>query len=528
MVERRAGSTGRRSQLWLLAPGAALFALLRIPSFFEPHWYSDEASYVGVAKSLLRGHVLYAQIWNNKPPLQSWTIAGVVQLFGPSEAGLHLLTFVTGLATLGAVAYAAWRILGPRRAAVAVAIAGVALGLPVLDAELALPESLLIAPVSWAGALLLVRIDPRRAAAEPRRFPLWAVVVGVLAAAGIAYQQTVVAEATAFALAIAFSPSTRRRDLLGYAGTVMLITATWVGIAVADAGAGRVGFALAGFYVAYTQSVLPGTPRGVALHFAEVVVAGLLLCGGAFLSRRMRSPMWAAALWAGAALLVAALAKQPYAHYLTAAVAPVSLVLAGLPMPRELRRFVRSPALLRAAPQAAALVMAGAMASVAGLDWIPQAAPSPAQNSYRTLTQYYGGAVAAAFKQEDADWDESFDTRVTADAAVASWLHKEGLSGASAVVWSSDAWVYSLADLPVLMPTPPIYNDEVLLGQNGPVADAVASLSPTLIVAAADAVRQFPEISRLLDGREYEQVFASRSESVWVRSDVVASLPAEQ
>ena len=71
------------------------------------------------------------------------------------------------------------------------------LGLPVIDAELALPESLLIAPVTWAGALLLVRIDPRRPRAASRRLPLWPFVVGALVAAGIAYQQTVVAEAAA-------------------------------------------------------------------------------------------------------------------------------------------------------------------------------------------------------------------------------------------------------------------------------------------------------------------------------------------
>ncbi len=149
--------------------------MLRLPSFFEPHWYTDEASYVGVARALLRGRVLYSQIWNNKPPLQSWTIAAEVRLFGASETGLHALTFLTGLLALAAVAYAAARLLGPRRALVATLLCAVALGLPVIDAELALPESLLIAPVTWAGALLLVRIDPRRPATPSRRVPGMAV-----------------------------------------------------------------------------------------------------------------------------------------------------------------------------------------------------------------------------------------------------------------------------------------------------------------------------------------------------------------
>jgi len=53
---------------WLTGP-IALFALLRIPSFLEPHWYTDEAGYVTTARSLLEGKVLYSQVWNNKPPI---------------------------------------------------------------------------------------------------------------------------------------------------------------------------------------------------------------------------------------------------------------------------------------------------------------------------------------------------------------------------------------------------------------------------------------------------------------------------
>jgi 4-amino-4-deoxy-L-arabinose transferase-like glycosyltransferase len=507
----------RGSALWWTAPSFLVFTVLRLPSFFEPHWYTDEASYVSVAKSLLQGRVLYSQIWNNKPPLQSWTIAAVVRVFGPSEVGLHLLTFASGVAALAAVAYAATRILGVRRACVATLLCAVALGLPVLDAELALPESLLIAPVSWAGALLLVRIDPRRPVATQRRVPTWPFVVGALVAAGIAYQQTVVAEGAAFGIILAVSPRTRWRDLAAYVGTVAVITAAWLSAAIATAGASKVAFALVGFYIAYTRSVLPSDGSGVALHIAAVGAAAILFCVGAFVCRRLRTPAWAVLLWAAASLLVAAMAGQPYAHYLTAAVVPVSLAVAVVPLPGRLRSWRRGDA-LRVVPAVAALVIAAALARVTGLDWVPEAAPSPLQNSTRTLTQYYGGAVRAVIQGDDGDWDEQFDSHVPADAAVASWIAEHGYTGASAVVWSSDSWVYSLADLPVLMPTPPIYNDEVLLGNNGPVADEVATLNPTLIIVSSDAESQWPEISGLLDGGTYQRVFGSGPLTIWLRN----------
>jgi hypothetical protein len=313
------------------------------------------------------------------------------------------------------------------------------------------------------------------------------------------------------------SPRTRWRDLVAYLGTIAVITAAWLSVAIATAGASRVAFALVGFYIPYTRSVLPSSGAGVVVHIAEVGVAALLLCAGAFACRRLGTAVWAVLVWAAAALLVAAMAGQPYAHYLTAAVAPVSLAVAAIPLPDRLRSLDRGDA-LRLVPAVAALVIAAALARVTGLDWVPQAAPSPAQNSSRTLTQYYGGAVHSAIIGDDSDWDEQFDAHVPADAAVVSWISTHGYSDASTVVWSSDAWVYSLADLPVLMPTPPIYNDEVLLGNNGPVATAVAAINPTLIVVSEDAQLQWPEITSVLDGGAYHRVFVSGPIAIWLRS----------
>ncbi len=165
------------------------------------------------------------------------------------------------------------------------------------------------------------------------------------------------------------------------------------------------------------------------------------------------------------------------------------------------------------------------MASVAGLDWMPNAVPVSI-NATRTLQQYYGGAITSALHiSNKSDWDNDFDWRVAADEAVASWLKDKGLAGTSAVIWSSDSWLYSLADLPVLMPTPPIYNDEVLLGINGEVEAYVDALQPEVIVVAADTKAEYPEIEKLLVTSRYQAMYASDPEVVWVRTDVVPQLP---
>ncbi|HEX6538653.1 MAG TPA: glycosyltransferase [Candidatus Dormibacteraeota bacterium] len=518
---------------WLLFTSAVvLFAIARLPSFWEPHWYTDEAGYVTTAQTLLGGHALYSQIWTNKPPLTVLMVAAVVHFFGTGEAALHLLTAASGLAAVGAVFWAAWRLLGPRRAVVASLIVALALGLPVLDAELILPESLLIAPIAWAGALIAVRISARRdGAPPPRGFVLWPFVAGALVAAAIAMQQSALAETLAFTLALLMSPVARFRDAASFLGTVVLITGGWLAAVIAMAGVHTVAFALVGFYIPFTQSVLPGNHVGTLLHFGAALAAGLLFAGGALLQRRSPRPTWFFLLWAGAALMVAGVSGQPYAHYLTPAAAPVALCLASIhriPLRRVTR--ARVAAGLRIAPQLTGVLIAAFMASNAGLDWVPSPTPSsllngqPINNS-RNFDVYYGGALAAVFGlQTRDDWAQGFDSRVPGDVAAAGYIKSEGLAGAPAVVWSSDAWLYALAELPNLMPTPPIYNDEVLLGQNGQVSDYVANLNPMIIVTSTDALAEFPEIQKLLSAN-YISSFWYYPDTVWVRADVAAQLP---
>ena len=80
---------------------------------------------------------------------------------------------------------------------------------------------------------------------------------GVLMAAAIAYQQTSVAETSAFFFAMLLAPRLLRRDAFIFLGTVVAITPAWLGAAIITAGVGKVAFALAGFYVDYTQDGAP-------------------------------------------------------------------------------------------------------------------------------------------------------------------------------------------------------------------------------------------------------------------------------
>lgn len=518
----RASLRLRVAALWWL-PGAFAFVLLRLPSLLQPHWYTDEAGYALAGREMLSGRMPYSEIWNNKPPLHLATVGAVVKLFGSSETALHLLTLVFGGVALAAVAYIARRLFSTPRAAITVFAAGMLLGLPLFDADLAIPESLLIAPATWAAAIVVVRLHENRTEGIG-----WAVAAGLLAAVTLCYQQTALADAGAFGLIILLHPNARPRHFVAYAGTGLLATAAWVAPSVVLAGAHTLGFAMIGFYTGdYNLSALPGAHD--TLHYALLVLTAALAVLGAVLGRMLRmGPAWMLGVWAVAALMVPAAAQQPFAHFAGPAVIPALLAVAaviptrrpavGDARPLPLRR---PPALraLGALPLAAAVVIGGLMARSAGVDWLPNLA-SAGSNGYRNLTTYYFGAAEVLTGRLDwTSWEKQWDDRAPADTAVGDWLRSHNLAGHSAVVWSSDAWPYLLADLPVLLPTPPIYNNFPLLGTNGEVTARVAGLAPEIIVTSDSDVAAFPEINSLLKSR-YHMVFTAGPDHVYLRDGV--------
>ena len=509
MTLRALASNARVLRTGMFGLAVLGYTVLRLPSFFEPHWYTDEAGYATTAREMLRGKILYADIWNNKPPLHLWTVAAALRLFGSGEAGFHLVSYLFGLLTLGAAAYAAFRLLTPVRAIVALAIVTVLLGTPVLDAELLLPESLLIAPAAWAGSLLLVRQYGDR----PDHRRRWSLVVGVLAGLAVAYQQTALADSAAFLLILLLSPQARASDSLLYVAGFTSTTALWLVPSMALAGASNVTYALVYFYIPYTSANWSHAPGLVALLAGAMLLAALLAGAGALTGRR-GSPTAAVGLWSVATLLAAAAPQHQYPHLLLPAVVPTALLAASLRLPSTLRLKAGLRGRLTAVSMALAVLIATGLAAVTGFDWIPQ--PYSHSAPGHNLAYYYGGLAGVATGQGSlVAWRRGFDERVGSDYAVARWLRANGLNRSTAVIWSSDAWLYLLADLDEVMPTPPIYNNFALLGQNGEVTKYVHDQRPEVIVTADTETSAFPEIFPLLR-QDYVQVFSAGLDHVWV------------
>ena len=497
---------GTTRSLWV---SLLLYLLVRVPSWFEPHWYTDEAGYATTAWMSTHGKILYLTVWNNKPPLVFWIYDVALAWFGPSELGLHLLSTLAGVLALVAV----WKMVREnwqgRGAWAALIVAALLLGLPLLSGDLALPENFLIAPEAWAMLFVL-----RAARREPgRRQYLYAAAAGVLFGLACLIQQTSAGPFLAAALFLAVQ--TRRRGLV--AAGVMLLSGVVIGAAglapyVLWAGLGNVFYFLVGSYRGYTSRTLP---LGAAT-LAPRVLAGLLLVLGMFAARRRDPRMVLLWMWLAIELFTYMLPNRPYPFHLLPSAAPVALLVGRVGRPRWSQLRARLAWTL--APLLASVVASAAIWTLMFVGSLPQ---NDLYTVSRTVTYYpmFLGRVTGVISTRQ--YQNYYDLRVAAEAAAGDWVQAHHLQGATAIVWSADAWAYLLAPLTPVLPAPPIYKDLDWLGQSALIRRTVAE-RPELIVVTNDALPSYGPIQGVL-ARYYVRVESSPDGAVWLlRNDFQA------
>ncbi len=334
---------------WVALTGLA-FVLLRLPSFAEPAWYSDEGIYASIGWALDHGARLYVDVWDNKPPGVYWVAALLLRVLPPTLIFPVAATVLAAASTL-LVGWIGGRLGGRRVGLLAAGAFAVASSLPNLQGNLFNAEVCGATLTAAAIALLVER--PSRVRAY---------LSGALVGAGVLFKATVTVDVVVVAglpMLLAWGRrgeghEPRWRPALAGSAAVLSGAATALAVAgVILASQGSLGGAvsmLVGQDVAYVGA-FDGRSAGpvlgaIALAIrvgAPVAIGGIVEIR--FARRRRPGPM-VAGWWLGWDAAAAMVSSRGFPHY--AQQAEPALALAGALVVQAL--WGRVPGVARGAP----------------------------------------------------------------------------------------------------------------------------------------------------------------------------------
>jgi 4-amino-4-deoxy-L-arabinose transferase-like glycosyltransferase len=488
-----------------------LLLVLRLPSLFEPHWYTDEAGYATVAWLMMHGKVLFLTTWNNKPPLLFWIYQLGLSISGPTEFGIHLLSTLTEAAALAGTWKLAKDYVSPRRVWIAMLLAAFFLATPVFNGDLALPENLLIGFTVWgmAAVLAAIRIPDRR------RSLLWAAAAGVLFAAAILIQQSALADLAAALLVLLLVSRRGWWQAAAAAVSASVVLVVVMTPFVLAAGMHNVVFFLITSYSGYTQNQLPLT----VWTLLPRALAGVLILVGAYSARKWPAERLLIWVWLATLLFFYVIPNRDYMHFLLPAVPATSLLISRWNLPRW--QQWRTKAGLAGAPLLASVLLGTGM-------WVSLLGAGLVGGSLFTVKltgEYYPAFVGdLTGALTPAEYVAVFDQRALAEHQAVTWIDENHLTGSTAVVWSADAWAYLLGGLQPILPEPTIYMNDALLGTKE-LLHRVQVQQPVVVILTSDAYTAYGPIVPLLE-HSYTEVQDSANGQLWIRSDVATKVLA--
>jgi 4-amino-4-deoxy-L-arabinose transferase-like glycosyltransferase len=479
----------------------ALYLLLRIPSLIEPQWYQDEAGYASTAWLTHLGYGLYVDAWNNKPPLL-FGIYGLSQmLFGASEAGLHALTILSGLAAIIAAVVGISRLFSARAALWAGLAIAVIIGTPMLDGDLALPESLLIGPVT-VGVVWFLCSCTGSAVRRPRARTL--VGIGVLLACGFLIQQTAFADFGSIMLWCLVRRSWRTMLLVG--GTFTSVVAAVVVPFLVSAGVHNVWFALVTSYVDYVGDALGDRLPAYILR-GGVVVAMLV---AAWCYRNATGDGFELVrIWATALLFTAIAAGYSYEHFLLPVMIPMVMLVTGLVSRHRdhLLQRIRRPRVLIATATFAAIASTGWSLFAAGY-----------RSTVWSLGYYVNAAGYATGAVSVLEYDTYFGALNYGENEAEQWISSHNLVGSTAMLWTNLAW--PLVDEQLVPPTRsgPLYITLALESGTAGILSRMNASPPQLILVTPFHIENLSDVRTFISTHHYVKVMDANGVELYLRS----------
>jgi hypothetical protein len=418
---------------------------IRLPSLWEPRWYSDEGTFTTVAWFHSQGMPLYTGVFDVNPPGIYWLYGLLLRAGGDQHhiivQGALLLGVVVAVLCLFSVAR---RWFGPGVAVSAALLCAAGLSLPTLDGDLLNVE--IAALPFFMGALVLVCQKDIR----------WAFAAGVLAAGALLIRPSYLVDCATLLIALSTGTRPLRRLALAVGGGLLVLGSAALLLIPGNSLQAYVG-EVSSVQRAYVVWANGGSLLPLALRLALLAAVAI-----AWYWRMSSRPWRLLAIWLPASVAGASLTPRELSHYAVEVIPPLAVAIAALAVHALRVVHTRRPGLHIAAAAlavpAALIMLIGAAEAVLILPAQEVAflqrthAPPPFLHnfSYAGLPGYYGRWLSSISGQPlRAQGLSGFPGPIREELAEAERLDLLARDSHTRVLVLGDrAWVYFLARLP--------------------------------------------------------------------------------
>ena len=326
-------------EFWFVIFTSFLFFILRLPSLFEPLWYGDEGIYQVIGTSLNNGKLLYAEIFDNKPPLLYWLYA----IFNSDQFTIRLVSLIFGVLSIVIFFLLSKRLFEHTKSKahfLTTFIFAVLFGLPTLEGNIANAENFMILPIVLAGFLIFNTIDSRpKFSILNSQFSIF--LAGLFLGIAFLFKIVAIFDFAAFFIfyfIINFDSLKKTirppAIIIGFFLPILVVTLFFI------LNNTFIDFIKAAFitnisYVSYGNKI-GGTP--LLLFIKLILLVGFTLY--AFAKRKkFSSTLLFISIWFAFSLFNALFSQRPYAHYLLVLLPSLSLMI-GLVFQKKYQKLI--------------------------------------------------------------------------------------------------------------------------------------------------------------------------------------------
>lgn len=327
-------------EFWLVIAASLLFFVLRFPSLFEPLWYGDEGIYQAIGISLNNGKLLYAEAFDNKPPLLYW----IYSFFNSDQFLIRFASLIAGAVSVIFFFLLSKKLFRNNKNNIHIVttfIFATLFGLPFLEGNIANAENFMLLPIISAAYLIFANIQNTKSKLIINHLLL--IISGILL--GIAFLLKIVAIFDLAAFIIFYFIVNFKSLEKGIKKILLIIYGFFLPILIVS-----IFFIFNGTFLEFIKAAFIANISYVSygnkignfplLLFIKLILLGISLLY-IFIKRKKYSTTFIFILvWFAFSMFNAFFSQRPYTHYLLVLIPSLSLLIGLMQFDKKNQKLI--------------------------------------------------------------------------------------------------------------------------------------------------------------------------------------------